>query len=116
MRSSTLALGLVLASGCAQLLFTPSGTPLSLVSKDPNAVVLYFSPSQPKCAFDVVGLYEYRTPGGQSFAIDKQSIDKLKSDAAGRGFDGLMEVRCAPPGTVGQGTCTAKAFVCRTGA
>ena len=74
---------------------------------------LYFDLDEPKCHYRVVGLYE----AGSALANDYGSpaeLEPLRADAAKRGFDGVVGVRCAAPGTVGSanGRCTGKGYVC----
>lgn len=104
--------------GCGDrgLRFTSTLPTPDRTAKDASTVSVFFRPSEPRCPFDVTGMYEYAAYS--VFSTDNGSIEKLRTDAAARGFDGLFDVYCAPPGTINADIhkCTAKAFICRAGA
>jgi hypothetical protein len=79
-----------------------------------DQVELVLDPETPRCTFHIVGLYESGQDGGVSGVSMSEAREKLREDAGRRGFDGLMSLACADPGTVGatSGRCTAKAYVC----
>ncbi len=96
------AVVVVVLTGCSHVSYVPSGNVAARPPKAKSELRLFFDLDEPNCKYDVVGFYQART-----------DIDPMAIDAAERGVDGLVNIKCAPPGTVGAGACSAKAYVCR---
>jgi hypothetical protein len=106
-------LGISCVACAPYLSFVPSGETPQRAAKAKDDVDVYFDLDEPKCMYIVVGAYDAEASFGTDTRIEAQ-IDNMREDAAQRGFDGLVAVRCAAPGTVGSesGHCTAKGYVC----
>jgi hypothetical protein len=101
-----------LAPGCYPpiLNFTPSSSVPSRPAKSPDAVDIVFKPDEPKCKYRIVGEYDVK-----AFHSDTAGGKRLiREDAASRGFDGIMNMECGAPGTVGEanGACSGRAYLC----
>lgn len=99
--------------GCGYSVTFAQTTPVAnLTPKDPNQIELLLEPAQPKCPFTTTGLFTAKYNNIQHDTTG--TLEALREDAAKRGFDGVYEVSCAAPGTVGSqvATCRGKGFVC----
>lgn len=98
-----LAAAALVAFGCTSPSFTPSGNFPNRPPKARGEVKTYFDADEPRCKYRVVGYYKSRN-----------GIENIPEDVAARGFDGVLGMSCATPGTVGYdwAECTAKAYVC----
>lgn len=100
-------------TGCGRgLKFSPLNVPANLAPRTPAQVEVFMPPQGPRCQFTNTGIYRYS--GYTVFNSEGGSIAAMREDAARRGFDGLYDLYCAAPGTVGGdiSACSAKSFVC----
>ncbi len=126
--SVAISVGLLTSSwvGCAfdpppprppTISFTPAGPGAPVRSARPLASIeLYMEPSRPRCAVEITGLVESTGhPTMGKLRTSQECLDDLRTQAATRGFDGILEASCATPGTVGHGvgTCQGKTYVCK---
>jgi hypothetical protein len=77
-------------------------------AKDPAQVVVFVD-GPPDKPYSTTGFLA--AGGAFSTGGIKDALRVLKAKAAELGLDGIYEVVCGAPGTVGQGTCNAKGFV-----
>jgi hypothetical protein len=98
--------GLVfLVLACSQgAWFVPTGEKIpDRPPKKVSDIKIYSDADEPRCKYRIVGYYKARN-----------GLSRIPEDAAARGFDGVTDMACAPPGTVDSewGLCTAKGYVC----
>jgi len=97
--------------------FTPAGPIAPARPARPLASIeIYIEPSRPRCAVEITGLVESTGhPYMGKSRTAQECLDDLRTQAATRGFDGVLEASSAAPGTIGHrtGTCQGKTYVCK---
>lgn len=92
------------SSGCAHVYYTRTANYQPRASRSPATVEIFLQ-ERPKRPYESVGTIESaRYQAGEG-------IDAIRNEAAMRGLDGVFDVYCAPPGTVGWGNCSGTAFL-----
>lgn len=108
------ALAALTVAACRPVVrFTATGDPPQRAPKNPRDVKLYFDLDEPKCHYRIVGFVEAESAISNEDIYSPQ-VEPLRDEVAKRGFDGLVGVRCASPGTVtsASGACSGRAYVC----
>ncbi|MGZ3420636.1 MAG: hypothetical protein ACXWUG_29780 [Polyangiales bacterium] len=65
---------------------------------------------KPECEFDQVGMLD---AGHGAMATDGEELAYMRDWAADKGYDGIYDAHCGALGTVGQGQCSARVFLCK---
>jgi hypothetical protein len=115
--SRTLGLLLAIAS-CAgpSASYTPLGAPPEKAYRTLDQIEIYMRDEVPKRATRSFARVQTENPGFSCSNIgggltEARSLDLIRQEAAHRGADGALDVRCGEYGTVGVGQCTGSLFV-----
>ncbi len=110
--AATIAL-IVGSSGChpPAVTYTPTSSVVSRPPTDPQRIEIVLS-ARPARAYQAVGFIATRNFNGDV----AKSLESMRQKAANVGLDGVANVICAPPGTVGNGDCSGEGFVWAAGA
>jgi hypothetical protein len=104
---------LALVAGCSFYGDFAPTTAYPRSARGPAEVELYMEGEAHPTNIRAVG----QVRGGlrEAFAVGPdspmRSIELIRETAAASGVDGVYDVRCAPMGTIGAGTCNGTAFV-----
>ncbi len=95
----------VAMTGCAGVSYTPTSSEQPRSPKNPASIeiVLANKPTRPYVIVGYIGTHAYESVA--------KSLAALRTESARVGLDGVSEVVCAPPGTVGQSNCAGNGFL-----
>jgi hypothetical protein len=110
---------LVLAlATCAgpQTVYSPLGIAPKRPARPPEQVEIYMGEEGPRRATRSFARIQTQNPGFSCYnagggLTEAESLDLIRKEAANRGADGALNVRCGANGTVGMGQCTGSLFV-----
>jgi hypothetical protein len=108
------SLGLFACSG-GYATYAPMKSVPARPPKNPDSVVLLGLGERPACDYVVAGIVEGKGGDVRWNAGVDVAAKHIKQTVAEQGLDGVIDMRCAMPGTVDyeRGTCAGQAYFCR---
>ncbi len=113
-RSLLLVTPFFLAACGPRAVFAPFGQPMPTRPKPVSAVTIHGMGARPACDYVVVGIITGKA-NSRDYGDVGLALNAVRDEAAARGLDGVIDMKCADPGTVGyeNGTCAGQAYYCR---
>lgn len=99
-----LLIAVIGSAGCAHVIYTETTKHESRGAHSASSVEIFLQ-EQPRKPYQAVGTIE-----SVGYGVG-EGINAIRDAAAEHGLDGVFNVYCAPPGTVGWGNCSGTAFL-----